>query len=442
MKLFGAVLLSLAIAQPAYAQAPNTPRDRKGGGPSPLTQSYAALPAPERIAIETDLIWTGDYNGVADGDFGERAISAVKAFQQRNGGKPTGVLNPQERGQLSASARARQEAVGWRMIEDPVTGARLGIPAKLVRQSTQILGGTRFTSGHGEIQIETFRVKQGDTSLQGVFDQQRKDPVRQTDYSVLKPDFFVLSGVQGGVKKFYVRAAFKSGEVRGVTILYDLATEGTMERVVVAMSSSFTAFPSGSVAGPSAEKLVEYSTGIIIDDAGHILASRQATSRCFAIVIAGLGGADLAAQDETTELALLRLYGARNLSPIPLAGGASAATEVTVAGIADPQVQQGGGAISTAKGRLGATAGSKRTLDPAPAEGFSGGAALDDDGKLVGIVELASPAVAGAGPPALVVPSDAIRGFLHREHVVVPQSGRRPSADFIAGIVRVICTRK
>ena len=446
MKCVGAILLSLAILTSAMAETPVGAGSKKVERPDPVAQSYAALPIAERIAIETDLIWSGDYNGIADGDFGERAIAAVKAFQARSGGKQTGVLNPQERGQLAAAAKARQEAVGWRIVDDQVTGARLGIPAKLVPQSAQGQNGMRFTSGRGEVQVETFRVKESGTTLQGVFDQQRRDPARTIDYNVLKPDFFVLSGLQGGVKKFYTRAEFKDGEARGVTVLYDLATEGTMGRVVVAMSSAFAAFPAGAVAGPAVHKKVEYATGILVDDAGHVVTDRRATAGCLVITVAGLGNTDLVAEEDSTGLALLRLYGGRNLHPVALAAAGSTAIDVTVAGVADPQAQAGGGAVTTAKGRLGAaTDNAMRPLEPAPAVGFSGAAVLDGAGRLAGMVELTTPLVAGttgAGPQALVVPSDAIRKFLDREHVAFVDAGPRSAADLTAGIVRVICTRK
>ena len=52
---------------------------------------------------------------------------------------------------------------------------------------------------------------------------------------MLKPDFFVVAGMQGGVKKFYVRGQIKGEEVRGVTILYDKALETTIDRIVVAV---------------------------------------------------------------------------------------------------------------------------------------------------------------------------------------------------------------
>ena len=135
--------------------------------------------------------------------------------------RETGVLNPQERAALAAAAKTRQEAVGWRIADDPASGTRLGLPAKLVPQSAAATVGTRFSSRRGEVQVETFRIATSGTALAAVYEQQRKEPAeRKPDYNVLRPDFFVISGLQG-LKKFYVRAQARGEEVRGVTILFD-----------------------------------------------------------------------------------------------------------------------------------------------------------------------------------------------------------------------------
>ena len=167
---------------------------------------------------------------------------------------------------------------------------------------------------------------------------------------MVKPDFFVLSGLQG-LKKFYVRGTFKGDEVRIMTILYDQATENTVEPVVIAMSSAFNAFPSGPQAGPPPRKTVEYGTGVVVSDDGAIVTDRLVTDSCLAITIAGYGSADRLAEDKEHDLALLHIYGARGLKPLSLAGGA-AKTSVDVIGIADPQSQGGAAGVSSLKAAL------------------------------------------------------------------------------------------
>ena len=420
-------------AKAKQAAPAKSAKGEKKAATDAIAASYTAIPLAERLSIQNDLAWTGDYNGAINGEFGERAIAAVKAFQKRSGGKETGVLNPPERTSLAAAARPKQEAVGWRMVDDLMTGARLGIPAKLM-PSTHASGGvTKWTSARGEYSTETFRITQAGTSLQALFEQMKKEPAgRKADYSVLRPDFFVISGLQN-LKKFYVRAQVRGEEVRGFTVLYDQAMAGIMEPVVVAMSSAYQAFPAG---GPPPRRRVEYASGVAVSP-GHILTSREALDGCYVVTVAGIGGADRAAEDKTSGLALLRVHGA-DLKPVALAGAITKG-DVSLLGIADPQAQGGGSAVSVAKGRVTETL----AVDPAPALGFDGAAALDAQGRLVGIAGLKPPVVVGpsVGTSATLMPVDAVRRFLDAQNVA-PASGAASVEAAKASVVRVICVRK
>jgi hypothetical protein len=453
MRLAGALLsclvaLSFAAAEPAKrdaAKASPTKNETKAK-PAKIEQkaaidaiaaSYTAIPLTERISIQNDLVWTGDYNGLINGDFGERAIAAVKTFQKRTGGKETGVLNQPERAALAAAAKPKQDAVGWRVVQDLVTGARLGIPSKLM-PNTQVSGGiSKWMSSRGEAQAETFRILQPGPTLAPIFERMKKEPAgRQTEYSVLRPDFFIISGLQN-LKRFYLRAQLRGDEVRGFTVLYDQAMAGIMEPVVVAMSSAYAAFPSGMA--PPLRRKVEYASGLAVSP-NHILTSREALDSCFVVTVAGIGGSDRIAEDKDKGLALLRVYGAP-LKPLALAGE-NPKGDLTLLGIADPQAQGGGGAVSTMKARVTETL----ALDPAPAVGFDGAAALDAQGRLVGIASLKIPMVAGAAPTpvttAMLTPVETIRNFLDAQNVAPAPAGAAGVEAAKGSVVRVICVRK
>ena len=190
---------------------------------------------------------------------------------------------------------------------------RLGIPTKLVPQQASDANGTKWTSPTGTIQIQLARRKEAGPVTAKLAEREKKEPGRNIDYTVVKPDFFVLSGLQG-LKKFYMRGTFKGDEVRILTILYDQATENTVEPVVIAMSSAFNAFPAAAqIAGPPPRKTVEYGTGVVVGDDGAIITDRQITDGCLTVAIAGFGNADRVAEDKEHDLALLRIYGARGL---------------------------------------------------------------------------------------------------------------------------------
>src|SRR6202163_2743987 len=314
-----ATLIFVAAGAPASAQmtAPSTagakPKQVATVPIRPALQTPAdtanSMAQAERLAIQSDLAWVGQYNGTISGDVSERMVEAIKEYQKAAGGKPTGVLNPKERQVLAETAKRRQDNAGWKIITDAGTGARLGIPTKLVPQQTSDANGAKWSSATGTIQIQLSRRKEANPTTAKLAEREKKEPAgRNVDYTVVKPDFFVLSGLQG-LKKFYVRGTFKGDEVRILTILYDQATENTVEPVVIAMSSAFNPFPS-SIAPVAARKTVEYGTGVVVSEDGAIVTDREISDGCLAIAIPGYGHADRIAEDRDHGLALLHIYGA------------------------------------------------------------------------------------------------------------------------------------
>jgi peptidoglycan hydrolase-like protein with peptidoglycan-binding domain len=453
--MLAATLILVAAGASAQAQMSGT-ATVAGVKPKPVTtvpirpglqtpaDTANAMAQAERLALQSDLAWVGQYNGAITGEVSERMVAAIKEFQKERGGKQTGVLNAQERGVLAETAKRRQDNVGWKIVTEAGTGTRLGVPTKLVPQQSSDANGAKWTSSTGTIQIQLARRKEANPTTAKLAEQERKEPAgRKIDYTVVKPDFFVLSGMQG-LKKFYVRGQYRDSEVRILTILYDQATEGTVEPVVIAVSSAFNPFPSGAlIAGPPPRKSVEYGTGIVVSEDGAIIADRQITDGCLAIAIPGFGHADRIAEDKDHDLALLRIYGARGLKPLGLNNGpANAAVDLT--GIADPQSQGGGAAASSVKASAAAVgSGGDLALSPAPALGFSGAAALDSDGKFAGVallkpVVVAGPANAAPAAQAALVSGDIVREFL-KANAVTATGG---SSDVKASVVRVICVRK
>src|SRR3984957_17143956 len=444
------------VAAGASAQPQMTPPSPAGTRPKavatvpvrPALQTPAdtasAMAQAERQAIQSDLAWVGQYNGAISGDISERMVESIKEFQKARGGKATGVLNPQERGVLAETARRRQDSAGWKIVTDAGSGARLGIPPNMGPQQTSDANGAKWSSPTGTIQILLSRRKEANPTTAKLADREKKEPAGRTvDYTAVKPEFFVVSGLQG-LKKFYVRGTFKGDEVRILTILYDQATENTVEPIVIAMSSAFNPFPSGAqIAGAPPRKTVEYGTGLVVSDDGAIVADREITDGCLAIAIAGFGNADRVAEDKDRGLALLRIYGARGLKPLAFGDGA-AKSSVDLTGISDPQNQGGGSAASSVKASVTPIGnGGDLALSPPPAVGFSGAAALDSDGKFAGIallkpVIVAGPPNAGPAAQAVLVPADSVREFLKANGV----NAAGGSADAKASVVRVICVRK
>ncbi len=234
LMLTAMLFVILEASAPEVARAQTAKPSTGGTKPQPVapTSTRPALQTPvetanamaleERQALQSDLVWVGRYNGTITGEVSERLIAAIKEFQKERGGKPTGVLNPQERSVLAETAKRRRDSVGWKILTDAGTGVRLGIPSKLVPQENSDADGTRWSSPAGTIQVALTRRKEAGPTAAKLAEQE-KNAGRTINYTVVKPDFFVLSGLQGQ-KKFYLRGTFRGDEVRILTILYDQAS--------------------------------------------------------------------------------------------------------------------------------------------------------------------------------------------------------------------------
>ena len=335
------------------------------------------------------------------------------------------TIGPPSQGALAAA--------GWRIIDDLKTGARLGLPSALVPKTAPARMGSRWTSGQGQIDIETFRLREG--ALPALFDAEKKTRRRTVEHSTVTPDSFVMSGLQG-LKRFIVRVQSSGSELRGITILFDRATEGVMAPIAAAMANSYQGFPDPNAAPPPGlRRSVEYGSAIVVSGQGHLITSAQIADGCQAITIPGFGHAERIAADKANDIALLRVYGAQDLLPAPLAGDNGVGDDLTLVGIADPLAQAGGSAVTRTPAHRNA-----QGLDPAPKLGFAGAAAVDPQGRFAGMVDLSSTAVAGAGAvsQATLIPAETLRAFLQTQNIALI-TGRNAIDQ---SVVRVICVRK
>ena len=405
----------------------------------PVDDVFTGIPPAERQKIQAALLWAGDYTGSAGGE--DPMLSAIKNFQKRHKAKVTGVLTPSERADLIAAAKAHEAEYGWNVVVDPATGIRIGLPSKMLPNVRDAAHGTRWSSKHGEVQVETFRIKEAGLTLAALFEREKKEPaVRRVESSALYDDGFTISGMQG-LKMFSVRAKMRDGEIRGFTILYDQMMETIVAPVTAAMVAAFSPFPERSAPFAVLAKSVEYGNGLVVSAQGHIVTDLKLTQGCQVIVAAGLGDADRVAADEEHGLALLRVYGTRKLSPVALAHDAPKAGELTLVGIPDPREQNGRRKLTEIKARL--AGGSAIELrQPVPMAGFSGAAALDAQGRFLGMMEMGNAVLASveaAAPPVRLIDAGTIAGFLDRHRV---QAAQAQTADAKASVVQIICVRK
>jgi hypothetical protein len=250
-----AVALALAVlsAPLAGAQA-QAPAPASSPQLAAAQASFESLPEAERKAIQTDLIWTGHFNGAASGSYGPLTFRAINALKAPSRGAPDGTLNPAERRALAQAAQAARDAAGFRLIADDRTGARIGIPSAILPKRDVSPSGGRWQSADGKVTLDTSVTPPGET-LEAVFEKATaptpNNPGRKITYKLLRPDFFVVTG-ETPTGKFYRRLAAGPSGLRGFSIGYDKALSGTIDKLVIAIASSFEPFPTGPLPAASA----------------------------------------------------------------------------------------------------------------------------------------------------------------------------------------------
>ncbi|MGC9958048.1 peptidoglycan-binding domain-containing protein, partial [Roseiarcus sp.] len=190
-RAIAALTILLVAGRLADAQPPPTSASSADAALAAQKAAFLALPESTRKAAQDALVWLGFYNGVVDGDFGRRTRDAILAFQASAKAPADGALSALELQALLASAQKARDAVGFRIVSDAKSGARIGAPAILL-------------SARSGVRLEF--ASSADPDLSALYARLTAvTPARKIAYKAIKPDaFFVVSG-QDGASNFYTR---------------------------------------------------------------------------------------------------------------------------------------------------------------------------------------------------------------------------------------------
>lgn len=231
--------------QPPAAPAPAAPALDPAQAASKL--AYDRLDEAERKAIQNDLIWTGDFNGVAGGEFGKRTYDAMLAFERRAQGVSDGILTPPERAALTRAADQARLAIRFAPITDQSTGIRIGLPAALLPARVAVENGVVYRRPDGAVTLQLTSMPAAQ-AFDDLFERLRQDgPGRKVTYRLKRPDWFVISGEEGG-RRFYTRLAQGPTAIRGYTFRYPVDQAASLDRIMIAIANSFEPFPGTDVA--------------------------------------------------------------------------------------------------------------------------------------------------------------------------------------------------
>ena len=385
-------LLLAGTAPAVLAQTdPNAPAAAPAANPAfdAAKAAAASLGAEEMAAIQRSLIWTGDLNSLATGEFGKRSFEAIKAFQKRIKAKDTGILLPPEREALDKAAARAIAAYGFKEVTEQ--GVTLGYPAKLAIKRTEGKNGPKFASPDSNVTVDVLVFPASAETYDALFARLKAERTgRKVTYSLFKPDFFVVAGTVDG-KSFYQRFLKTDVGSAGFSLGWDPKLSPEFDRVSIAMAGSLK-LATGGAATPAApaepEKPAEppkpvgppvplaagapttakTGPGILVSAKGDILTYASLIAGCTKVTLADKSTAAVVAGDLGNDVALARLDKPGTGTPVPwrlapLAPGdavTAGATTTTISALAGPGgdtrrlalAAGGAGGLFDAKGAL------------------------------------------------------------------------------------------
>ena len=191
--------LAAAAARKRAPTPPGPPRD-------------TSLAASDRIAIQFDLAWTGDYNGLINGEASDRPPPP-----SRRSSAPASSMRPAYSTRRSARCwrLGESEAGAGRrtMVDETPSPASAPSPTKHVQQEQ---GQDRHRSSAQDRSGRDLQDREPGTTLTSVYEQQRKEPRAASSRSIRAARILHPVGTE---PEEFTCAPRPRGEVRGMTVL-------------------------------------------------------------------------------------------------------------------------------------------------------------------------------------------------------------------------------
>jgi Putative peptidoglycan binding domain len=253
--------LALAMAAPLELRAQNAPPAAPAADPAYDAQkaAFEALPQADRRAIQDALVWSGQYVGIVDGVFGKRTRDSILAYQTSVKATADGLVDPAQLAAMTGAAQKARAAVRFQIFTDDKTGVKIGAPLKILdKRQVNDAGGARLMKADGSVVLDLSSAAGSDAKLSVLFAALTVDaPGRKISLKISRPDFFVVSGEEGG-RKFYERMAKAPANwpdptaIRGFRLAYPIAQSADLDRIGVAVADSFEPFPTATPSPPAA----------------------------------------------------------------------------------------------------------------------------------------------------------------------------------------------
>jgi hypothetical protein len=434
--LVGTALLSLPALAQTKAAAPDTDTTKPASDPAfdAAKAAAVAMGADAFASVQQDLIWTGDLNTLPSGEMGKRSYDAIRAFQKRISVPDNGILTPDQRTVLAQHAARFTTQFGFDTITE--RGLTLGYPVKVTTERSEGRNGPHFATpkaAKNQVTVDVLSLPAAKEDFEALFARLKTEgPKRKVSYSLLRPDFFVISGTNEGMT-FYIRFIKTDAESRGFVLGWDPALSPRFDRIAIAMASSMKlADASGQPATPKPETkpvppaeppkpagppvplaagapaTAKTGIGTFVSGQGDILTYASVVAGCETVSLQG-GKAKVIGGDLNNDIALVRATLPAGAQPLAWRQPALAENDAV-------SLLSGSAPVATTVNALAGPNGDTRRVTLAAG---AAGALIDKDGALAGL-----PAADGS-PSALK--GLFVSAFLRANGAAPPSQGGDPA---------------
>ncbi|MFZ5780752.1 MAG: trypsin-like peptidase domain-containing protein [Pseudomonadota bacterium] len=209
-------------------------------------QWASAFPA-EQITmadLQTALIWTGHYNGMADGKASPLMREAVMAWQSSHARSATGTLTRDESIRLVTEGLSRRDAVGWATLADAAIGYSIGVPTRLTElQQPELKNGTWWvrTRGTYNLSLMARPFPRGCSAMAGDYERYLGMAAadRTVQFKARADDWYVVAGERGN-SRFHTRAQCRDEGIVTAIANVPATQAGSLGRLFAAMTNSLS----------------------------------------------------------------------------------------------------------------------------------------------------------------------------------------------------------
>ena len=216
---------------------------------------------PEDLAtadIQHALIWTRQYEGMADGTDGPETRRAVGSWLKAKGYKAAETLTKEQSVELVAEGLRQRDLYGWASLVDDAVGFSVGIPQELTAptKATRREGALQYAS-NGTVRhiVSVFAHADGCGAMDATYAAFLGQKDQQVSRYARRGDWFVIAGETEG-QRFQVRAQCRREGIVAAYMSVPAAKADELGFLFVALSSSLQLKPALSPSARAAPHVV------------------------------------------------------------------------------------------------------------------------------------------------------------------------------------------